>query len=120
MSLWDKIITQNEIDSALIRDLSDLSYKTTKGRREKGRSLKDGIVDVGTLPFLEKPPPDAITKEMILDYQKSLNEPLTDPITGKPITDKYYPATFAFDVSDITTLPTPINELTFTNRYSEI
>jgi hypothetical protein len=112
MSLWDKIITQNEIDSALIRDLSDLSYKTTKGRREKGRSLKDGIVNVGTLPFLEKPPPDAITKEMILDYQKSLTEPLKDPITGKPITDKYYPSTFAYDVSDITTIPTPINEPT--------
>jgi hypothetical protein len=112
MSLWDKIITQNEIDSALIRDLSDLSYKTTKGRREKGRSLKDGIVNVGTLPFLEKPPPDAITKEMILDYQKSLTEPLKDAITGKPITDKYYPATFAYDVSDITTPPTLINEPT--------
>jgi hypothetical protein len=38
MSLWDKIITQNEIDSALIRDFSDLSSRTTKGRREKGRS----------------------------------------------------------------------------------
>ena len=112
MSLWDKITTQNEIDSALIRELSDLSYRTTKGRREKGRSLKDGIVDVGTLPFLEKPPPNAITKEMILDYQKSLTEPLKDPITGLPITDKYYPSTFAYDVVDITTAPTPINETT--------
>ena len=56
MSLWDKIRTQNEIDSSLIRDLSDISYKSTKGRREKGRSLKDGIVDIGTLPFQETPP----------------------------------------------------------------
>jgi hypothetical protein len=65
MSLWDEKLTQNEIDGALIRDLSDLSSKTTKGRREKGKRLKDGIVNVGTLPFLKKPPPDAITKEMI-------------------------------------------------------
>jgi hypothetical protein len=85
----------------LIRDLSDLSFRTTKGRREKGRSLKDGIVDVGTLTFLEMPHPAAITKEMILDDQKSLTEPLKDPITRKPITDKYNPSTFAYDVSDI-------------------
>jgi hypothetical protein len=42
---------------------------------------------------------------MILDYQKSLTEQLKDPITGKPITDTYYPSTFAYDVSDITTTP---------------
>ena len=110
MSLWDKITTQNEIDSRLIRDLSDISYKSTKGRRENGRSLKDGIVNVGLLPFQETPPPNAITKEMILDYQKSLLEPLKDQITGLPIKDKYRPSTFAYDVADITTLPTPINE----------
>ncbi len=82
--------------------------------------LKDAIVDVGTLSFLEKPPPDAITKEMIFDYQKSLTEPLKDPITGKPITDKYYPSTFAFDVSDITTPPTLINEPTWRAPAEEI
>ena len=112
MSLWDKIITQNEIDSALIRDLSDISYKSIKGRREKGRNLKDGIVDIGTLPFQEIPPPTAITKEMIQFYHKSLTEPLKDPITGQPMTNKYHPATFAYDVGDITTLPTPINDST--------
>ncbi len=48
MSLWDKVITQNEIDSAYIRNLSDLSYKATKGRRENGGSLKNGIVIIET------------------------------------------------------------------------
>ena len=119
MSLWDKIITQNEIDSALIRDLSDISYKSIKGRREKGRSLKDGIVDIGTLPFQEIPPPTAITKEMIQYYHKSLTEPLKDPITGQPITNKYHPSTFAYDVSDITTLPTPINESTLSRPAND-
>ena len=65
MSLWNKIITQNKIDSALISDLNDISYKSTKGRREKGRGFKDGIVDLGTLLFKDNPPPDKITKEMI-------------------------------------------------------
>ena len=118
MSLWDKIRTQNEIDSSLIRDLSDISYKSTKGRREKGRSLKDGIVDIGTLPFQETPPPNAITKEMILDYQKSLLEPLKDPMTGLPIKDKYRSSTFAYDVADIA-MPTPINEGTLTRPANQ-
>jgi hypothetical protein len=34
------------------------------------RSLKDGIVNLGTLPFQKIPPPTAITKKMILDYHK--------------------------------------------------
>jgi len=115
MSLWDKITTQNEIDSALIRNLSDISYKSSKGRRENGRSLKDGIVNLGTLPFQEIPPPTAITKEMILDYHKSLTAPLKDPITGLEIKEKYYPSTFAYDISDVTTPPTLIDEATLGN-----
>jgi hypothetical protein len=79
MSLWDKIITQNEIDKSFKRFI----LKNFKGQKKrKGRNLKDGIVDVGTLPYLEKTPPDANTKEMISDYQKSLTEPLKDSITG--------------------------------------
>ena len=49
---------------------------------------------------------------MIQFYHKSLTEPLKDPITGQPMTNKYHPATFAYDVGDITTLPTPINDST--------
>ena len=67
MSLWDKIINQTHIDSALINDLSDISYKATNGRREKPRNLRNNIVDLGKLPFLENPPQNAITKEMILE-----------------------------------------------------
>jgi len=120
MSLWDKITTQNEIDSALIRNLSDISYKSSKGRRENGRSLKDGIVNLGTLPFQEIPPPTAITKEMILDYHKSLTAPLKDPITGLEIKEKYYPSTFAYDISDVTTPPTLINEATLGNPANKL
>ena len=74
MTYWDKIINQNKIDSALISELSDISYAATKGRREKGRNFNNGIVSLGTLPFIENPPQNLITKEMISDYHQSLQE----------------------------------------------
>ena len=82
MSLWDKIITQSKIDSSLLTELSDISYKSTKGKREKTRNLKEGIVDLGKIPFEVNPPKDKITKEMIEDYHKSQLEPFRDPVTG--------------------------------------
>ena len=82
MSLWDKIRTQNRVESEFIRDLSDISYRSTGGRSEKGRGFRDGIVSLGQLPFLQDPPKDKITREMIEEYQKS-GEPYIDPKTGK-------------------------------------
>ena len=83
MSLWDKITNQNLKDTFLLSQLSDISYKSTEGRSEKGRTFRDGIVSLGQLPFLEKPPADKITKEMILDYHKKQNEPIKNPFTGE-------------------------------------
>jgi hypothetical protein len=51
VSHWDTIRTQNEIDSLLIQNFSDISHKANKGRREKGRGFNNSIVNVGTLPF---------------------------------------------------------------------
>lgn len=109
MSLWDKIITQNKIDSALLMELSDISYKSTKGRREKPRNLKEGIVDLGKIPFEVNPPKDQITKEMIQDYHKSQLAPLKDPITGTEMPTKYYPSTIKYEVSDLQTPYTPVD-----------
>ena len=82
MSLWDKIITQNRIESELIRDLNDISYRSTGGRSEKGRGFRDGIVNLGQLPFLQDPPKDKITREMIEEYQKSgITIPISDLTT---------------------------------------
>jgi hypothetical protein len=47
---------------------------------------------------------------MILDYHKSLTAPLKDPIKGLEIKEKYYPSTFAYDISDVTTPPKLIDE----------
>lgn len=109
MSLWDKIIAQNKIDSDLLIDLSDISYKSTKGRREKPRNLKEGIVDLGKIPFEVNPPKDQITKEMIQDYQKSQLAPLKDPVTGAEMPTKYYPSTFQYDLADLQTPYTPVD-----------
>ena len=108
MSLWDKIITQSKIDSSLLTELSDISYKSTKGKREKPRNLKEGIVDLGKIPFEVNPPKDKITKEMIEDYQKSQLEPLKDPVTGATLPNKYLPADFKFEVVDLQTPYTPV------------
>ena len=109
MSLWDKIITQSKIDSSLLTELSDISYKSTKGKREKPRNLKEGIVDLGKIPFEVNPPKDKITKEMIEDYQKSQLEPLKDPVTGATLPNKYLPADFKFEVVDLQTPYTPVD-----------
>ena len=54
MSLWDKIINQNKLDSSLIVELSDISYRSTKGRRERPRGTKEDMVNLGTMPCLKR------------------------------------------------------------------
>ena len=109
MSLWDKIITQNRIDSSLLTELSDISYKNTKGKREKPRNFKEGIVDLGKIPFEVNPPKDQITKEMIEDYHKSQLQPLKDPVTGATIPNKFYPSNYQYEVADLQTPYAPVN-----------
>ena len=99
MSLWDKIINQNKLDSSLIVELSDISYRSTKGRREQPRGTKEGMVNLGTMPFEETPPQTEITREMIKEYQKEQEKPYIDPATGDKY--KYYPSTFKFDVAHL-------------------
>jgi len=90
MSLWDKIINQNKLDSSLIVELSDISYRSTKGRREQPRGLKEGIVDIGTMPFEETPPQTEITREMIKEYQKEQEKPYIDPAAGDQLQSTLY------------------------------
>jgi hypothetical protein len=109
MSLNDKIKNQNRIETEILKNLSDFSYKSLKGRREKGRNFKNDIVNLGQLPFLETPPPNKITKDMIEDYQKSLLEPLRDE-NGVMINEKYRPSSFAYEIADIQAPYTPIDD----------
>ena len=68
---WDKIKAQNKIESSLISQLSDISYSSTRGVREQKRSLRNGFVNLGTIPFDVDLPKSMITKEMIMEYHKS-------------------------------------------------
>ena len=105
MSFWDKVINQNKIDSSLIAELSDLSYKSIGGKRQGDRAAKEGIVNIGTIPFNITPAPSKITQEMILEYQKDRDNPppftYIDPTTGAEEKLKYFPSTFIFDVADL-------------------
>jgi len=96
MSFWDKVINQNKIDSSLITELSDLSYKSIGGQRQPPRGANKDIVNIGTIPFKTTPAPDKITQDMIIDYQKNQDKLYIDPATGYEY--KYFPSTFKFDV----------------------
>ena len=50
MSLWDEVMTQNRLDSELIRDKNDISYRITGGLSEKGHEFC--MVSLSQLPFL--------------------------------------------------------------------
>lgn len=82
MSFWDNVINQNKLDSSLITELSDLSYRSIGGKRQEPRGSKDEIVNIGTIPFEATITPDRITKEMIMEYQKNKDKPYIDPVTN--------------------------------------
>ena len=116
MSFWDKVINQNKIDSSLITELSDLSYRSIGGKRQAQRKGREDIVNIGTIPFEVTKAPSKITKDMILEYQKSLDKPYIDPSTGQEF--KYYPSTFVFDATQLQA-PVPVNDTTLGRPATE-
>ena len=59
-----------------------MTYKAFNGTRQSSRNFAEGILNVGTINF--KTPEDKITKEMILDFQKSEQERgYTNPVSGE-------------------------------------
>jgi len=105
MTFWDKVRNQNKIDSSIIAQLSDLSYKSIGGKRQGSRGAKEGIVNIGTIPFNITPAPTKITQDMILEFQKERDNPppftYTDPVTGAIEQYKNYPSTFNLDATDL-------------------
>ena len=89
--------------------MSDLSYRSIGGKQQAPRSLNKGINVFGTVPFELTPPPDKITTEMIMDYQKERGKPYLDTLTN--IALKYRPTGIVFDVVDLL-LPTYVNDAT--------
>jgi hypothetical protein len=96
MNLLDRVIDNQLLDLNLTSQLSDISYRTNNGIRQKNRAFSEGIVDVGRIHFNDAK--DKITKDMILDYQEEqqLIKPVyTDPITGDERI--YYPSVYNLD-----------------------
>jgi hypothetical protein len=86
MSLIAKIQKQSLLQTKLQSQLPEMSYQVVNGTRQTPRNFREGTLEIGKMHFTT--PQDRITKEMIMDYQKSEQENRTiiiDPTTGKEL-----------------------------------
>jgi len=98
MSLIAKIQQQSLLQNKLMAQMSEMSLQAINNTRQSARNFKEGTLDVGKMHFTT--PQDKITKEMIMDYQKTEQEKrtnITDATTGKPL---LYQPTGLTDVID--------------------
>jgi hypothetical protein len=98
MSLIAKIQQQSLLQNKLQAQLAEMSYQAVNGTRQAPRNFREGTLEVGKMHFTT--PQDRITKEMIMDYQKTEQEKRTtktDPVTGKQL---LYEPTGLADVID--------------------
>ena len=83
MSLLDKIISSSYNENKIIKRMSDLSYSALDGQRQEVISYApEGVVMPGQIS--REKPLDAITKEMIKQYQEEQNVP-AEVIGGLPM-----------------------------------
>ena len=86
MSLINKIQQQSLLQNKLLAQIAEMSLQAINNTRQSARNFKEGTLEIGKMHFTT--PQDKITKEMIMDYQKSEQEKRTniiDPTTGKPL-----------------------------------
>jgi hypothetical protein len=72
MSLIAKIQQQSLLQNKLQAQLAEMSYQTVNGTRQAPRNFREGTLEIGKMHFTT--PQDRITKEMIMDYQKTEQE----------------------------------------------
>jgi len=72
MSLIAKIQQQSLLQNKLLTQLAEMSYQAVNGTRQAPRNFREGTLEIGKMNFTT--PQDRITKEMIMDYQKSEQE----------------------------------------------
>ena len=81
MSLIAKIQQRSLLQNKLQAQLAQMSYQALNGTRQSVRNFREGTLEIGKMYFT--PPQDRITKEMIMDYQKSEQEKhYTDPLSN--------------------------------------
>jgi hypothetical protein len=84
MSLIAKIQQQSLLQTKLQSQLAEMSYQDVNGTRQVPRNFREGTLEIGKMHFTA--PQDRITKEMMMDYQKTEQEKRTnrtDEATGK-------------------------------------
>jgi len=75
MTLLEKIIKSGISENKTIRRLSDLSYSSINGQRQEVKNYQpEGVVMMGQLNNVK--PLQAITREMILDFQEKEKAPI--------------------------------------------
>ena len=72
MSLIAKIQQQSLLQNKLLAQLAEMSYQAVNGTRQAPRNFREGTLEIGKMNFTT--PQDRITKEMIMDYQKTEQE----------------------------------------------
>jgi hypothetical protein len=83
MSLLDKTISSSYNENKIIKRMSDLSYSALDGRRQEVINYApEGVIMPGQIS--REKPLDAITKEMIKQYQEEQNVP-AEVIGGVPM-----------------------------------
>ena len=72
MSLIAKIQQQSLLQNKLQAQLVEMSYQSVNGTRQAPRNFREGTLEIGKMHF--NTAQDRITKEMVMDYQKTEQE----------------------------------------------
>jgi hypothetical protein len=85
MSLIVKIHQQSFFQNKFQTHLIEMSYQTVNGTRQVPRNFREGTLEIGKMNFTTQQ--DRITKEMIMDYQKTELEKHSNQTNsaGKPL-----------------------------------
>ena len=88
MSLIAKIQQQSLLQNKLQAQLAEMSYQSVNGTRQAPRNFREGTLEIGKMHF--NTAQDRITKEMVMDYQKTEQEKHYTDSAGNKL--KYAPA----------------------------
>ena len=83
MSLINKIQQQSLLQNKLLAQIAEMSLQAINNTRQSARNFKEGTLEIGKMHFTT--PQDKITKEMIMDYQKTEQEKRTNIIEKKKL-----------------------------------
>ena len=96
MSLIAKIQQESLLQNKLQAQLAEMSYQSLNGTRQSARNFREGTLEIGKMNFTT--PQDRITKEMVMDYQKTQQEKHYVDATGNALK---YESTGLKDIANV-------------------